>query len=127
MGRQVDQRRSARFGPWWLITGIFVVGFAVFVIADRALVGGLLMALAFAVWAVMRYRLRGEPVVGIAVRSVRFDLVTQLAFAVNVAGAVLLTVQRMDWRPLAVVDVALLVALVVVVRQDRRARSSARS
>lgn len=113
-------RRRPRLGLWWAGAAVVLAGLAVFVGLDRPLVGGLLMAAGFVVWAVLRVVLRDRPASGLVVRSIGLDVVTQLGLALNVAGAVLLTVVRMDWRPLAVMDLLLLIAFVAVVRRERR-------
>ncbi len=113
------ERRLPKLGLWWVGALLSLAGLAVFVIADRGLVGGLLMASGFAAWALLRFLLRDRPVGALAVRSIAFDLVIQVTLAVNVAGAVLLTLRRTDWRPLAVLDTALVVVAVVLIRRER--------
>lgn len=116
------QRRRPRLGLWWVGAALLLLGLAVFVLAQRRLLGGLLMAAGFVTWAGLRFALRDQPAGGLVVRSLGLDLVTQVGLAVNVAGAVVLTLRRVDWRPLAAIDLVLLVAAVVVIRRERARR-----
>ena len=112
------ERRRPKLGAWWAVSAPLLAGWVVFVVANRRLVGGLLMASAFLVWGVLRLVLPDRP--GLAVRSVPLDLITHVALFVNVAGAVMLTLRRVEWPPLAALDLALLVLAVIVIRRERR-------
>ncbi|MBK7721348.1 MAG: hypothetical protein IPI32_03710 [Austwickia sp.] len=114
------ERRRPKLGAWWAVSAPLLAGWVVFVVANRRLVGGLLMASAFLVWGVLRLVLPDRP--GLAVRSVPLDLITHVALFVNVAGAVMLTLRRVEWPPLAALDLALLVLAVIVIRRERRRR-----
>ncbi len=116
------QRRRPRLGLWWVGAALLLAGLAVFVVGERRLVGGLVMAAGFVTWAGLRFALRNRPAGGLVVRALGLDLVTQVALAVNVAAAVMLTQRRVDWRPLAAIDLVLLVAAVAVIRRERARR-----
>ncbi len=118
----MERRRRPRLGPWWAGTTLLLLGLVVFGVLDHSLVGGLLIASGFGVWAGLRYALRGRRSGGLVVRSLWLDLVTLTALAINVAGTVVLTLRHIDWRPLAVLDVLLLGVAVWVIRRERARR-----
>lgn len=81
------------FGPAWVPTAVLVAGLAVVVVGDRALVGGVIMGVAFALAAGLRLVLPEDRAGGLVVRTRGFDLVALVALAVAVTTAFALV----DW------------------------------
>ncbi|GAB76813.1 Protein of unknown function [Austwickia chelonae] len=89
------RRGRPGLGAWWVLSLGLLIGGVTVLFVGRALVGGVIMGLAFVAAAVLRLLLPDERAGGLAVRSRTWDVLMLLTFAVVVFGAFL----AVDLRP----------------------------
>lgn len=114
---------------WWLVAGIVLAGWAL-VATGAVLIGGLVMAAAFAVAALLRLTNGDQGRIGaLAVRVRPLDLWLYTTAAVNIAGATLLVTRHLEVTAFVIVEAALIIwgAVVVAHMESVRHRTPARA
>lgn len=110
-------------GMWWLFIAILGAGLAMLG-AGWLTAGGIVMALAFGVAALVR--LVRPDAGGLHIRSRAVDVLFYLSAALNVLGAVLLVERLVPLRVVGIADVALLGTVAVVWLRGERAAARTR-
>lgn len=107
---------------WWLVAGLALAGWAL-VATGAVLIGGLVMAFAFAVAALLRLTNGDQGRVGaLAVRVRPLDLWLYTTAAVNIAGASLLVTRHLEVAAFVVAEAALIIWGAAVVARMELAR-----
>ncbi len=123
-GPRLAARAKHGLGPWWPFMATVAVGLVLLSIGWLH-AGGIVMALGFALAAVVRF-VRPHDSGGLQVRSRGADVVFYLAAALNVLGAVLLVERLLPLRVVVLADVALLLIVAGVWWRGERDRRRVR-